>query len=233
MSVTRKTVTVLFCDITDSTPLGERLDPEALRDVMARDFQEMSSVVERHGGVVEKFIGDAVMAVFGIPVLHEDDALRAVRAAIEGECWSDTIRSYVMTAGGSGPDASLLLMGEYGYADGPRRERFARTVKTIEERLADGPLVRRYLGDDGLEGQEGAFGITSFWLVGALVFLGEADRARRHFEALLELANDVGLYGEEFDPSGAPLGNFPQAFTHVGLIHAALALEGAGREPAR
>ena len=83
MSVTRKTVTVLFCDITDSTPLGERLDPEAVRDVMARYFQEMSSVVERHGGVVEKFIGDAVMAVFGIPILHEDDALRAVRAATD------------------------------------------------------------------------------------------------------------------------------------------------------
>jgi class 3 adenylate cyclase/tetratricopeptide (TPR) repeat protein len=83
MSVTRKTVTVLFCDITDSTPLGERLDPEALRHVMGRYFEEMRAVVERHGGVVEKFIGDAVMAVFGIPQLHEDDALRAVRAATE------------------------------------------------------------------------------------------------------------------------------------------------------
>jgi class 3 adenylate cyclase/tetratricopeptide (TPR) repeat protein len=83
MAVSRRTVTVLFCDITDSTPLGERLDPEALRHVMERYFEEMRSVVERHGGVVEKFIGDAVMAVFGIPQLHEDDALRAVRASAE------------------------------------------------------------------------------------------------------------------------------------------------------
>ena len=71
----------MFADVTGSTALGERLDPEALRRVMGRYFDEMSAVIERHGGTVEKFIGDAVMAVFGIPQLHEDDALRAVRAA--------------------------------------------------------------------------------------------------------------------------------------------------------
>jgi class 3 adenylate cyclase len=77
----RKTVTVLFCDVTGSTELGEQLDPESLRKVMARYFDTMRAEIERHGGTVEKFIGDAVMAVFGIPSLHEDDALRAVRAA--------------------------------------------------------------------------------------------------------------------------------------------------------
>jgi predicted ATPase/class 3 adenylate cyclase len=81
--VSRRTVTVLFADVADSTPLGERLDPESLRQVMTRWFERMSEVLERHGGTVEKFIGDAVMAVFGIPELHEDDALRAVRAASE------------------------------------------------------------------------------------------------------------------------------------------------------
>jgi class 3 adenylate cyclase/tetratricopeptide (TPR) repeat protein len=79
----RKTVTVLFCDVTGSTALGERLDPETLRSVMTRYFERMSAVLESHGGTVEKFIGDAVMAVFGIPLVHEDDALRAVRAAAE------------------------------------------------------------------------------------------------------------------------------------------------------
>ena len=79
----RKTVTVLFCDLTGSTALGESLDPERLRAVLARYFEGMKVIVERHGGSVEKFIGDAVMAVFGVPVLHEDDALRAVRAAAE------------------------------------------------------------------------------------------------------------------------------------------------------
>src|SRR5206468_1477295 len=77
MAVSRRTVTVLFADVADSTPLGERLDPESLRRVMSQFFEQMSTVLEHHGGTVEKFIGDAVMAVFGIPELHEDDALRA------------------------------------------------------------------------------------------------------------------------------------------------------------
>ena len=79
----RKVVTVLFADVTGSTALGERLDPEAVRKVMARYFETSRAAIQRHGGTVEKFIGDAVMAVFGIPAVHEDDALRAVRAADE------------------------------------------------------------------------------------------------------------------------------------------------------
>ena len=79
----RKIVTVVFTDITGSTAMGERLDPETLRGVMGRYFDAMQAVIECHGGTVEKFIGDAVMAVFGVPVMHEDDSLRAVRAAIE------------------------------------------------------------------------------------------------------------------------------------------------------
>jgi class 3 adenylate cyclase/tetratricopeptide (TPR) repeat protein len=80
---TRKVVTVLFCDVSGSTALGERIDPESLRRVMSRYFETAKTIVERHGGTVEKFIGDAVMAVFGVPTVHEDDALRAVRAANE------------------------------------------------------------------------------------------------------------------------------------------------------
>ena len=79
----RTTVTVLFCDLTGSTELGESVDPEALRELLAHYFERMKAIVERHGGTVEKFIGDAVMAVFGVPTAHEDDALRAVRAAAE------------------------------------------------------------------------------------------------------------------------------------------------------
>ena len=79
----RKTVTVVFSDVIGSTNLGEERDPESMRRVMSRYFDEARAVHERHGGTVEKFIGDAVMAVFGIPTLHEDDALRAVRAAAE------------------------------------------------------------------------------------------------------------------------------------------------------
>ncbi len=114
----RKTVTVLFCDVTGSTELGERLDPEALRAVLARYFERMSAIVERHGGTVEKFIGDAVMAVFGVPLVHEDDALRALRAAVEMR------------------DAfpELGLQGRIGVTTG-------EVVTGTEERLATGDAV--------------------------------------------------------------------------------------------
>src|ERR671933_2475151 len=79
----RKTVTVLFSDVSGFTTLAERLDPESVQQLMGRYFGEMRRVIERHGGTVEKFIGDAVMALFGVPVVHEDDALRAARAALE------------------------------------------------------------------------------------------------------------------------------------------------------
>ncbi len=79
----RKTVTVVFSDLKGSTALAERLDTEALREVLNQYFNAMRAVLERHGGTVEKYIGDAVMAVFGLPQLHEDDAMRAVRAAAE------------------------------------------------------------------------------------------------------------------------------------------------------
>ena len=77
----RKTVTVVFCDLKGSTELGDRLDSEALREVLALYFSAMKPALERHGGTIEKYIGDAIMAVFGLPRMHEDDALRAVRAA--------------------------------------------------------------------------------------------------------------------------------------------------------
>ncbi|MEX2048050.1 MAG: AAA family ATPase [Gemmatimonadota bacterium] len=79
----RKTVTVLFCDLVGSTSLGDRADPELLRELMGSYHTELRTILERHGGTVEKFVGDAAMAVFGIPQIHEDDALRAVRAADE------------------------------------------------------------------------------------------------------------------------------------------------------
>jgi class 3 adenylate cyclase/tetratricopeptide (TPR) repeat protein len=114
----RKTVTVLFCDLTGSTALGETLDPERLRALLARYFERMNAIVERHGGSVEKFIGDAVMAVFGVPVLHEDDALRAIRAAVE---MRDAL-------------PELGLQGRIGVMTG-------EVVTGTEERLATGDAV--------------------------------------------------------------------------------------------
>ena len=79
----RKTVTVLFSDLVDSTRIAESNDPEALAELLTAYFNAMRSIIERHGGTVEKFIGDAVVGMFGVPTTHEDDALRAVRAALE------------------------------------------------------------------------------------------------------------------------------------------------------
>jgi class 3 adenylate cyclase len=114
----RKVVTVLFCDVTGSTALGERLDPEALRALLASYFERMKAIVDRHGGTVEKFIGDAVMAVFGVPVVHEDDALRALRAAVE---MRDAL-------------PELGIEGRIGVATG-------EVVTGTEERLATGDAV--------------------------------------------------------------------------------------------
>ena len=111
-------MTVLFCDLTGSTALGETLDPERLRALLAHYFERMKAIVERHGGTVEKFIGDAVMAVFGVPVLHEDDALRAVRSAVE---MRDAL-------------PELGLQGRIGVMTG-------EVVTGTEERLATGDAV--------------------------------------------------------------------------------------------
>src|SRR6266508_3281983 len=81
----RKSVTVVFCDLKGSTSLGERLDTESLREVLGHYFARMKTVLESHGGGVEKYIGDAIMAVFGLPRTHEDDPLRALRAAADAK----------------------------------------------------------------------------------------------------------------------------------------------------
>src|SRR5919202_3815293 len=79
----RKMVTVMFADVVRFTSLSERIDPEALQQVMSRFIAEMRQIIVRHGGTVEKLIGDAIMVLFGVPVIHEDDAVRAARCALE------------------------------------------------------------------------------------------------------------------------------------------------------
>lgn len=115
---------------------------------------------------------------------------------------------------------------------GPNDKRVISTIEAIEQRLGVEEMVFRYQGPDGLPGQEGAFVICSFWLVEALVHTGRMDEATRRFESLLRRTNDLGLLAEEIDlNTGAMLGNFPQGFSHVGLINAAITLEQA-RSPA-
>src|SRR5205823_13023769 len=128
-------------------------------------------------------------------------------------------------------DASLLLMACLGYkdADDPRMR---STYQRIQQRLGRHGLLYRYeRRDEAMDGVEGAFGICGFWAIDNLAKRGELGEAERSFRHLLSFANDLGLYAEEIDAaSGAPLGNFPQAFTHVGLINAALAIEPARRK---
>jgi GH15 family glucan-1,4-alpha-glucosidase len=151
----------------------------------------------------------------------------AIRREVETHGYNESLGAYTRTYDGEGLDASLLLLPLYGYipATAPRmRSTYAR----IQERLAKGPLVFRYgaLTDDGLPGGEGAFGICGFWAVECEARAGSVDTATLAFEELLTYANDLGLYAEEIDPfTGSALGNFPQAFTHVGLINAALIVD--------
>ena len=121
-AATRKVVTVVFTDVVGSTALGERLDPESLRHVMWRYFDTMQATLERHGGTVEKFIGDAIVAVFGVPAVHEDDAVRAVRAAFEmrealARVNDDLAREYgVRIATRTGVNTGEVIVGD-GAAD--------------------------------------------------------------------------------------------------------------------
>jgi len=150
--------------------------------------------------------------------------------AIESRAFNMQLQSYVQTFDGDKADASLLLMACLGYKD-PNDPRMRGTYDLICKRLGRNGLLYRYERDvDGLPPGEGAFGICSFWAVDHLVCRGDVDAARKMFEHVISLANDLGLFAEEIDPEdGSQLGNFPQAFTHVGAIFAALSLARAER----
>jgi len=129
------------------------------------------------------------------------------------------------------PDASLLTLPLVGFVEGDD-PRMAETIELIREALGpegavrEGLLYRYRQGRDGVPGGEGAFAICSFWLVEAFALAGQHEEARRIFENMLTLKGDLGLFSEEIDPgSGDQLGNFPQAFTHIGLINAAVRLQ--------
>ena len=155
----------------------------------------------------------------------------AIGRFVEDRCWSDRKRSYTRVAGSDDLDASVLLASLLGYAD-PTGPRMLATIEAIDRELRDGPLIRRYSGEDGLPGDEGAFVACSFWFAEALARAGRTGEAWRFMEGLVGMANDVGLYAEEIDPrDGSFLGNFPQALPHLALIGAASMLgttEGTG-----
>jgi len=176
---------------------------------------------------------------FGLdgPVEHWREVRAAIHEDICTNGWNAEKNSFVQYYGGTSLDASLLLMPQLGFlpADDPR---VVGTIAAIERELLQGGFVERYSTSasaavDGLDGREGAFLACSFWLADAYVLSGRYDDAQDLFERLLGLRNDLGLLAEEYDAVNKRLvGNFPQAFSHIGLINTAHNLAKA-RGPAR
>jgi GH15 family glucan-1,4-alpha-glucosidase len=176
-------------------------------------------------------------AVALAPLLNAEDhverwsAVREeIRAAIMTGGWSEEAGAFTQSFGSDQLDASNLMMPIVGFlpAGDPR---MLATINATEERLTDPRgLVFRYRAEDGLAGSEGTFLLCTFWLAQALAMAGEVGRARAVFERAIAFANDVGLLAEEVDEeTGELLGNFPQAFSHIGLINAAWAITEAER----
>jgi GH15 family glucan-1,4-alpha-glucosidase len=158
---------------------------------------------------------------------------RATRDAIYDRVmersWNEELQAFVQFEGSDVLDASLLLMPLVHFL-APNDPRWLSTLDAIGRELVSDSLVYRYdpkASPDGLNGDEGTFSMCTFWYVECLARAGRLDEARLVFEKMLTYANHVGLYSEQLAPNGESLGNFPQAFTHLGLISAAVNLDKA------
>ncbi|MGH2661956.1 MAG: glycoside hydrolase family 15 protein [Actinomycetota bacterium] len=162
-----------------------------------------------------------------------------IRAAILEHGWSNEAGAFTQFFGSDALDASNLMMPIVGFLPASDPKMMATIDATAERLTDDRGLVFRYLAHDGLPGEEGTFLLCTFWLAQAQAMAGEVDRARATFERAIAYVNDVGLLAEEVDPAtGELLGNFPQAFSHIGLVNAAWAIteaertaQGSGRGP--
>ena len=165
------------------------------------------------------------------PIEKWEQCARTIKAEVLQQGWSDRKGSFVQSYGSETLDASSLVIPFVGFLP-PGDRRVASTVEAISRELADGPLVQRYIPeqtDDGLNAEpEGAFTMLSFWLIGNLIQIGQVERAREYFERVLDYSNHLGLFAEMIDRTTLePVGNFPQAYSHIGLIHTAGNLERA------
>jgi len=150
-----------------------------------------------------------------------------IAADVLSKGWNEKKKAFCASYDSDEIDAASLCVGLSGLlaADDPR---FAGTVAAVEKELKEGPTVFRYKYDDGLPGIEGGFNICTTWLIECYAIMGRKEEARALFEEYLALAGPTGLMAEEFDPpTGLALGNFPQAYSHLGLINAALRLSDA------
>ncbi len=158
-------------------------------------------------------------------VEHWKTTREAIRQAIEEQGWSERAGAFTQAFGADDLDASALMMPIVGFVPAGDA-RMKATIDAIAERLTDDRgLVYRYLAHDGLEGSEGTFLLCTFWLAQAQALAGEVEQAKATFGRAIAYTNDVGLLAEEVDPAtGELLGNFPQAFSHIGLVNAAWAI---------
>jgi len=151
-----------------------------------------------------------------------------IRDFVDTQCWDDERRSYVRASDQPELDGCLLTMALLGY-EPPSDERMQGLLDGVRRELADGPLVYRYRGEDGVGGEEGAFLTCSFWLADALARAGRLEEAVELMDELVALGNHVGLFPEEMDPKTHDyLGNYPQGLTHLALVNAAVSIGEAG-----
>jgi len=218
------------------TTLGKRLD------WLADHWEEPDEGVWEVRGPRQRFTYSALMTWVaydralrvardrGLPAPTEKWRKIANKAHrfVQEDCWDVDLGAYVMHPGSGLLDASLLVMPLVKFA-GPTDPRFLSTLDRIGDELVADSLVSRYAitGHDGLDDDEGTFNLCSFWYVEALTRAGRVREARLVFEKMLTYSNHLGLYAEEIGPSGEALGNFPQAFTHLALISAAVNLDAA------
>jgi GH15 family glucan-1,4-alpha-glucosidase len=161
------------------------------------------------------------------PVSRWRDARDAVYRDVMTNGWDDGSRAFVQFHGSDVLDAAILMMPLVGFV-APNDPKWQATLDAIGRTLVSDSLVYRYdpkASPDGLRGEEGTFSICTFWYVDALARSGRLEEARLTFEKMLTYANHVGLFAEEIGLTGEQLGNFPQAFTHLSLINAAINLD--------
>lgn len=180
------------------------------------------------------WLGDNSPVRLRRPRQEVEKVMAEIRAAVEDRGWDEQRGTYVAWLDAKHTDAALLLLGIAGY-EAPDSDRMRSTLDRVGDELERDGLLYRYRYEDGQPGNEGAFGICTYWKAELLARQGRVEEACRSFERACSCANDVGLFSEEVDPrSGALLGNFPQAFTHIGLVSAAKEIARArGRPPER
>jgi GH15 family glucan-1,4-alpha-glucosidase len=218
-----------------------------LADLVVQDWREPDSGIwEVRGGILQPFLYSRLMCwvaleaalrmatYFGLPASVESwtSTRDTIRQEILDKGYDARLGAFTQAFGSTNLDATALLLPAVGFLS-PNDPRMQSTIQRIRTDLTRDGLVYRYIGPDGLTGSESPFTFCTFWLVNALALAGKVDDAYDLFDKVVDYANDVGLLAEEIDPTtGEQIGNFPQAFSHVGLINSAVNLAIADRQGA-